>query len=375
LDALEPISPGVAADGRREPVHVAYRAVLLAAGLVAAGLLVHVLVGLLVGIMATIIVAIVLSAGASRLERWRVPRPMGAFLTLVALVLVLVSALAVIVPQVASQTTEFVDAAPQLVDELYGNVGGSAGSTRASKAGDKVQASLERTINDPGKIVGPLATIGLSIVGAIASVIFVLLSAFYMAARPEPLVEGALRLLPPDRRPWAEHVMVRLRAAWVGWLRGVAVDMVVTGVLVWLGLTLVGLDYALLFAVLSAMLVVVPYFGAVAGGIPPVLLALTHSPQLALLVLFVYIVVQQIEGNVIVPLVMAQTVKLHPAVIAIGVVLVGRLFGYVGLLVAVPILSTLVILVEETWVRRVEARPADSAPIEIIGDGELAGRR
>jgi predicted PurR-regulated permease PerM len=113
----------------------------------------------------------------------------------------------------------------------------------------------------------------------------------------------------------------------------------------------------------------------VAGGIPPVLLALTHSPQLALLVLFVYIVVQQIEGNVIVPLVMAQTVKLHPAVIAIGVVLVGRLFGYVGLLVAVPILSTLVILVEETWVRRVEARPADSAPIEIIGDGELAGRR
>src|SRR4051812_40262772 len=113
MEALDPISPGVAADGRRERLHVAYRAVLLAAGLLAAGLLVHELVGLLVGIIATIIVAIVLSAGASRLERWHVPRPMGAFLTLVALVLVLASALAVIVPTVVSQTTEFVDAAPQ----------------------------------------------------------------------------------------------------------------------------------------------------------------------------------------------------------------------------------------------------------------------
>jgi predicted PurR-regulated permease PerM len=368
VDALEPIAPGVAADGRREKMHVAYRAVLLAAALVAAGLLVHELVGLLVGIMATIIVAIVLSAGASRLARWRVPRPLGAFFTLVALVVVLVGSLALIVPQVVTQTREFVDNAPQLVDDLYSNLGGTAGSERASRAGDKVQASLERTINDPSKIVGPLASIGLSIVGAVASVIFVLLSAFYMAARPEPLVQGALRLLPPDRRGWGEHVMERLRTSWVGWLRGVAVDMLVTGVLVWLGLTLVGLDYALLFAVLSALLVVVPYFGAVVGAIPPVLLALTQSPELALLVLFVYILVQQIEGNVIVPLVMSQTVKLHPAVIAIGVVLVGQLFGYVGLLVAVPILSTIVILVEETWVRRVEARPADSTPIEIVGE-------
>ena len=70
---------------------------------------------------------------------------------------------------------------------------------------------------------------------------------------------------------------------------------------------------------LSALLVVVPYFGAIAGAIPPTLFALTDSPGKALLVLVVYVAVQQIESNVTIPLVMAQTVRLHPAVIAIGV--------------------------------------------------------
>jgi predicted PurR-regulated permease PerM len=100
--------------------------------------------------------------------------------------------------------------------------------------------------------------------------------------------------------------------------------------------------------------VVVPYFGAIAGAVPPILLGLTHSPGTALVVLAVYVLVQQIESNVIVPLVMSQTVRLHPAVIAIGVVVVAQLFGFVGLFVAVPMLSLVVISVEEFWVKQVE---------------------
>ena len=72
---------------------------------------------------------------------------------------------------------------------------------------------------------------------------------------------------------------------------------------------------------------------------PPTLFALTDSPGKALVVLGAYVLVQQIESNVTIPVVMAQRVRLHPAVIAIGVVVVGQLFGFVGLFVAVPILS------------------------------------
>jgi predicted PurR-regulated permease PerM len=172
---------------------------------------------------------------------------------------------------------------------------------------------------------------------------------------PAPLVAGALRLFPPHRRPWARDVLTRLRSAWIGWLQGVGVDMVVSGLLLYIGLTIIGLPFAIVFALLSALFVLIPYYGSIIGAVPPVLFALAESPGLALLTLGVYVLVQQIEGNLIIPLVMANRVNLHPAPIAIGVLVIGQLFGFAGLFVAVPLLSALIILVDELWVRPLEA--------------------
>jgi putative heme transporter len=95
-----------------------------------------------------------------------------------------------------------------------------------------------------------------------------------------------------------------------------------------------------------------------------VLFALAEkSASAALVTLGVYLVVQQIEGNVIIPMVMARAVKLHPAVVLVGVVLVGNLLGFVGLFVAVPIISATIIIVREMWVRRIEGDvPAPDVP-------------
>jgi predicted PurR-regulated permease PerM len=128
----------------------------------------------------------------------------------------------------------------------------------------------------------------------------------------------------------------------------------------------VGLHFAVFFAVLTALLTLVPYFGAIAGALPPVLFALTDSPGKALLVLAVYVLVQQVESNVTLPLVTAQTVRLHPAVIAIGVVVVAKLFGVVGLLVAMPILLGVTIAVEELWVKPLEAAGRARAGPEVL---------
>jgi predicted PurR-regulated permease PerM len=125
-------------------------------------------------------------------------------------------------------------------------------------------------------------------------------------------------------------------------------------VLLYLGLSLIGLDYALVFAVISALLVLIPYYGAFIGGIPPVLFGFADSPGKGLLALVVYVGVQQIESNFTIPLVMSKTVSLHPAVIAIGVLVVGRLLGFAGLFVAVPVLSFIAITIEEFWIKPME---------------------
>jgi predicted PurR-regulated permease PerM len=338
--------------------HVAYRAVLLAAGLLLFGLLFRQLVTLLLALLFTVIIAIPLAAAATRLERRGIPRPLGALLALLGAVAALALVIALLIPPFIDQTNDFVDDVPGIVSDLEGNYADLTGQD-AGDVGDRVEEFVQEWTDDPERLIGPITSIGLSIAGILAALLLILITAYYMAVRPEPLVEALVRLAPPARRDHVRHVLDRLRDAWIGWMQGVCVDMVVTGVLVFIALSLIGLEFAIFFAILSALLVVVPYFGAIAGAVPPVLLAFTHSPGTALLVLIAYVAIQQVEGNVIVPLVMSQTVRLHPAMIAIGVVVVAQLFGFVGLFVAVPILSLLVISVEEFWVKQIEEADRD----------------
>jgi predicted PurR-regulated permease PerM len=350
----------------RERLHIAYRAVLLAFALVVAALLFRQLATLLLAILATVLLAIPLSAVASRLQRLGVPRGVGALLGLLVGVGVIAAIVALLVPPLVEETSTFVDQVPGIVDELQGGLR-DLFNTQPGEIGDRVQRYLEGFADEPGRLLGPVASLGISVAGVLGALVVIVLTAFYIAANPDPLVGGMLSLLPPDRREWGRHVMRRLRASWIGWMQGVLVDMVVTGVLLYVGLSLLGLHFALVFAILSALLVLVPYFGAIVGAIPPVLFALTDSPGTAVAALAIYIAVQQIESNVTIPLVMAQRVNLHPAVVAIGVVLVGQLFGIVGLFVAVPILSLGVILTEELWVKplaeRRGVRPVESGAV------------
>jgi predicted PurR-regulated permease PerM len=355
--------------------HVAYRAVLLAAGLLLFGLLFRQLVTLLLAILITIIFAIPLAAAASRLERRGVPRPIGALLALLGGIAVVALLITLLIPPFVDQTTEFADDVPRIVRDLEGDYADITGED-PGEVGDRVQEWVEKWTDDPERLIGPITSIGLNIAGILGALVLILITAYYMAIRPEPLVNGMVSLFPPARREHARHVLNRIRRSWIGWMEGVIVDMIATLVLTYIGLTIIGLDFAIFFAVLSALLVVVPYFGAIAGAIPPVLFALTDSPGKALLALAVYVIVQQIESNITIPIVMSQRTRMHPAMIAIGVVVVGQLFGFVGLFVAVPILSLIVIVTEEFWVKEIEAieRERSRPPIELPGSSELDDR-
>jgi predicted PurR-regulated permease PerM len=341
------------------------RAVLLAAALLLLGLVFRELVTLLIAILGTVLIAIPLAAFATAMERQRIPRPLGALLGLVIGATVFVGVLALVIPSFADQSQEFVDEVPVIVDNLEEAIADVSGSSQG-EVGLEVQQFLERYTEDPGELIGPLASIGLSVAGVVGALLLMLITAYYMAVNPRPLLDATASLFPPERRDWAHGVMDRLRAAWIGWMQGVLVDMLLTGVLLYAGLELIGLDFAIFFAVFSAILVVIPYFGAIVGAIPPTLFALADSPEKALLVLGIYVLIQQIESNVTIPLVMANRVKLHPALVAIGVVVIGQLFGFLGLFVAVPILSLIVILIDEVWVKPMEAErvitPADAGP-------------
>jgi predicted PurR-regulated permease PerM len=278
---------------------------------------------------------------------------------------------ALIVPIFNHEINQFANSLPRVVDDLRHRLGRLTG-TSPSHIGQQTQHFVATYTQHPDKLLGPLASAGASVVGVFAAIIVVLLTALYTAIHPEPLAAGFVRLAPPAKRPRAQHILDRLRVAYLGWLRGLCVGMVVLGVLTYVGLQIVGLPYAAFFAVFTAVAMIVPYFGALVSSIPPILYALTFSPGKALLVALLYVGAHQLESNVIQPLVVARTVKLHPALVAVGVVAVDQLFGFVGLIVAVPILATVKILVEELWINPVEhndrAYDGDltSSPISVV---------
>jgi predicted PurR-regulated permease PerM len=343
---------------------VIYKAILLAFGLVIAGMIFRALISLVLGVLIVMIIAAPLSATADLLQRWRIPRAIGAVLALLLGLAVLAGLVALVVPVFTREVNHFADSLPAIGDSLTRRLGRLTGSSPAHITA-QIQHFVTGYTRDPSKLLGPVASVGASIAAAVAAIIVVLLTALYTAIHPDPLVNGMIRVFPPQRRPHVLHILGRLRVTYLAWLRGLLLGMIVLGGLTYAGLELVGLAFAAFFAVFTAIAMIVPYFGALASSIPPILYALTVSPQKAVLVAIVYIVAHQVESNLIQPLVVARTVKLHPAVVAIGVVAVEQLFGFIGLLVAVPILATIVILVDELWVKPIERGEART-PVEQI---------
>ena len=358
-----------------------YRAVLLAFGLAVGGLIFEQIVTLVLAMLIVVVIALPLSAFATALQRVGIPRAIGAVLGLVLGLAALGGLVALIVPTFTHEINQFLNSLPNIVDALRHRLGHLTG-TSPSRVGQQVQHFVDTYTQHPTKLLGPLASVGASVVAGLAAIIVVLLTALYTAINPEPLIAGFVRIVPPSRRPQAELILARLRVAYLGWLRGLLIGMVVLGGVTYLGLEIVGLGFAAFFAIFTAIAMIIPYFGALLSSIPPIIYALTISPGKAVIVGIIYIIAHQIEGNIIQPLVVARTVKLHPALVAVGVVAVDQLFGFVGLIVAVPILATIKILVQELWITPVENNDSAfkgelaSAPVAMVSvTGRLARRK
>jgi predicted PurR-regulated permease PerM len=349
-----------------------YRVVIFGVGLVGAAVLLPELLTILLAVVVAILLAIPLSSAASRLQRTiGLPRVVGVLLTLLAMVLAVGLLLALILPPLVDQVATVVDQLPGAVNKVQKWLGDIGIHTK--NAGGAVQEFVRRYQNDPGQLLGPVTDVGVSIVGTVLLFLIVIVNAVFMATNPGPLVRGLLSLFPRDDQDAVRRTLERVRSSWLAWLGGVVVDGLVLGVLLWVGLEIVGLQNALTFAVLSALLTVIPNYGSIISAVPPILFALQDSPTKALLVLLVYVIVNQFEGNVLYPLIMARAVSLHPAVVAIGVIVVAALFGVIGLFVSVPILSLTAILIDELRVKPLQRREREEAELhraELTGEIE-----
>ncbi|HYC70759.1 MAG TPA: AI-2E family transporter [Opitutaceae bacterium] len=186
--------------------------------------------------------------------------------------------------------------------------------------------------------------------GTVAHTLLMIFAAIYFAATPRPYLDGFIHLFPIPQRARLRAAMLDAGVALRKWLLGQAISMASVGLLTGIGLALVRAPLPLVLGILAGLLEFIPIAGPVLAFVPGVLVALTEGPETALYAAAVYLIVQQIEGNVIMPLAQRWAVELPPAFGLIALVAFGILFGALGILFGSPLAVVLMCLVQKLYV-------------------------
>ena len=307
------------------------------------------------------LLSLALAAGARLLARLRLPRTLGVLLALLFLLGAFVAVVYALVPPLISQLAQFLADLPRLLAMVQEQVGprSSGGDPPATQSAiarlEREISALLSTLNyDPLALARDALGLLRAALGVAAVAVVLIVAAVYAAIDPDPLTRGFLRLLPEHRRERARGVLADLRRTLTRWMWGTLVDMAAVGLMTGVALWLLGFEFPLLFGVLAGLLTIVPFFGPIVAAILVALVALAEGWAHALVCLVALVVVQQIEGNVLVPLIMRRAILLHPAVIALGILFVGWTIGPLAVLVAVPILAVARVLIQDLWVERAD---------------------
>jgi predicted PurR-regulated permease PerM len=346
------------------------------------GLLLVVLITLVlqasVDVLVLVLVSILIAAAIDPLVGWvrsRVPASrVKIILTVYVLLVLLATVLAVlVVPALMNELSAISTRAPQLIAD--GREWAQAvepeviGST-VSRLIATVEATLMRggiTGVDPETVV----EFGLTAADAALAVITVLTLVFFWLISRETMQRFALSLLPLTERASVRSGWNEVERRMGYWFRGQLTLMTVVGVMTTIGYLILGLENALLLGLIAGLTEIIPIVGPAIGAVPALISGfVAGGPELALLVAGVYVIVQVVEGQVLVPMVMKNAVGLPPFVVIVSLLVGGAVAGLIGALMAVPVAAAVVVVLERAQARETTVS-LDTLDIESPDDDDL----
>jgi predicted PurR-regulated permease PerM len=271
----------------------------------------------------------------------RIPRPVTVLAVYIAVLGFLGFVLYLIIPPVVSELQNLQGNLPQLMQELQDKIPGARallGSGDASSVIHNFFISSESTsfFN---------RTIG--IFNGIFSFLTVLVISFYLVANDRGMKKFIHDLVPSRHQNMILNLVGQIQKKMGLWVIGQFILSVAIFAVTFIGLSLLGIKYALFLALLAAVLEIIPYLGPVISAIPAILFALLQNPALAIGVIILYIVVQKTEGYVLVPKIMEKTLGISPLVVLVALLIGLKLAGVIGLLLSVPIAGVIMVIIKE----------------------------
>jgi len=291
-----------------------------------------------------VLLGLAVARAADHLERIHIRRAFGAPLVVLAFVGLLAGIGAFTAPTIRDQTRELTNELPKSVEEIDRWLS----HTPVKAIG--VTKQLGQELRASTKFLFPILS---STFAAAGGAIIVLFIAMYIGATPGLYRKGMLHLVPRDHRARANDVLTTLRDTLRQWLVARLLAMVAIGVITGIGLALLHVKGAIALGLLAGLLEFIPFFGPFASAVPAIGIALVDSPSKAVWVAALYVFVQQLEGNIITPLLLKKRLDIPPVLTVVAVSALGVVFGVLGMLIAEPLLATVLVATKMLYVQDV----------------------
>lgn len=290
-------------------------------------------------VLTAVVIASAIEPGVHAFVRRGVPRLLGVIAIYAGVATVLFTVLFLFIPPVLSDAATFLDKLPETLTTL--NISDAThgllpwGSVADTVSSAQLLKNLSSTLADT---TGGAFTTLSAIFGGVTSFVLIVVFSFYFSVQ-ETGIDDFLRVVTPVKeQAYVLHLWKRSQEKIGKWMQGQLILAVIVGVLLYLGLMILGVPYALLLAVIAGICELIPVFGQFIAAVPAVALAFgTGGATEALLVVGLYVLVQQFEAHLIYPVVVKKVVGVPPLLVILALLIGFKLFGFLGVLLSVPI--------------------------------------
>jgi predicted PurR-regulated permease PerM len=302
-------------------------------------------------ILALVMASLILSALINPLANWAkhyyIPKGITVILFYVIVLGGLLTAFTLALPQMTEQIGKLSAMVNRSLQSLSDEVDAVRQFSIQYGLTENLQAGVVTLQEQATLVAGKLFSTLKNLFGSMIGLIVVLVMTFYMVVQGEESLRWLKGLIPEDYRRLGSILFVRVQEQFGRWLIGQLALMGIMGVSIYIGLSLIGVEGALVIGILSGFTEFIPYLGPILTAIPAVTVALAQSPALAIFTLILFVLAHQIENHILVPKIMQKAVGLNPVVSIVALLVGGQLFGIAGAILAIPVATACSVAIME----------------------------
>jgi predicted PurR-regulated permease PerM len=318
--------------------------------------LLYVLKDIIIILLFAIVLASAMSPSATWLQSKGIPRLLGVLLLYLTLFGMLALVVSMIVPFVSQDLSQLTSVFPKVVERVSSSLDNvQKGSPQYFDFVSEVQNMLDSVSNYLQQFSQSAISLIVSIFGGVFSFIAVVVISFYLSVMKNGIQTFLASVLPERYEDYAIDLWARSERKLGRWLQGQMLLGLIVGLVVYVGLSIMGIRFALVLGMLAMILEIVPVAGPVLAAIPAVFLGFLQDPTIGIWIIVFYTVVQQMENHILVPLILGKTIGLNPIVVILALLIGGQLAGISGAILGVPV-ATIIVEIFDDMVKQKESR-------------------